>query len=91
MDNEIINKVSEGAKMWAVLIDPDKAILETLPELCTSINMSSCDYVLVGGSLINGDKFESCITIMKSYLKKRLSFFLEIMFKYHQKQMRFCF
>ena len=42
MDNEIINRVSEGAKMWAVLIDPDKAILETLPELCTSINKRKC-------------------------------------------------
>ena len=58
MDNEIINRVAKGTKMWAVLIDPDKAILETLPELCGYINISSCDYVLVGGSLINGDKFE---------------------------------
>ena len=63
MDKEIFDKVSKGTKMWAVLIDPDKVIIESLQELCGYINMSSCDYVLVGGSLINGDKFESMLIL----------------------------
>ena len=57
IDKEIVDRASKGEKMWAVLIDPDKTSTESIPELCGLINMSSCDYVLVGGSLINKEKF----------------------------------
>ena len=55
---DIINRSKKGEKMWAILIDPDNTKLNDLPQLSDLINKSSCDYVLVGGSLINNTEFD---------------------------------
>ena len=57
--DNIINKISNGEKLWCVLIDPDKILLEEIEPLILLINSSSCDYILVGGSLINNQIFSS--------------------------------
>ena len=46
--DNIINKISSGEKLWCVLIDPDKILLENIEPLISLINSSSCDYILVG-------------------------------------------
>ena len=48
LSTEINNRVSNGEKMWAILIDPDKTSYKELPKLAALINNSSCDYVLIG-------------------------------------------
>ena len=55
--DNIINKISSGEKLWCVLVDPDKILLEEIEPLIMLINSSSCDYILVGGSLINNQIF----------------------------------
>ena len=49
----ISDKISKGEKQWCVLIDPDKIVFEEISELISLTNKSSCDFILVGGSLIN--------------------------------------
>ena len=48
---KIQQKIAEGKKMLAVLIDPDKCI-SSLPDFIQRINTFSPDFILVGGSLI---------------------------------------
>jgi len=72
---EINKRVSQGDKMWAILIDPDKTKLNELPQLSDLINKSSCDYVLVGGSLINNIEFDNFILNLKRKLNKKVIIF----------------
>jgi len=72
---EINNRASQGEKMWAILIDPDKTKLNDLPKLTDLVNKSSCDYVLVGGSLINNIEFDNFIFSLKKNLSKKIIIF----------------
>ena len=66
MIKEIISsKISKGEKQWCVLIDPDKLIFEEINELISLINSSSCDFILVGGSLINHQMFDDYLKEIK--------------------------
>lgn len=73
--NEINQRVLRKEKMWAVLIDPDKTNISDIPELCYAINKSSCDYVLVGGSLMIKDVFELCIITLRKHLRRKIIIF----------------
>ena len=72
---EINNRVAQREKMWAILIDPGKTKAKELPQLCNLINKSSCDYVLVGGSLINNIEFDNFIFSLKKNLTKKVLIF----------------
>lgn len=72
---EINKRASRGEKMWAILIDPDKTKLNELPQLSDLINKSSCDYVLVGGSLINNIEFNNFIFTLKKKITKKVIIF----------------
>jgi len=72
---EINNRVAQREKMWAILIDPGKTKPKELPQLCNLINKSSCDYVLVGGSLINNIEFDNFIFSLKKNLTKKVLIF----------------
>ena len=72
---EINNRVSNGEKMWAILIDPDKTSYKELPKLAALINNSSCDYVLIGGSLINDVEFDQYILFLQQKLSKKIILF----------------
>ena len=60
----IVQKISQGRKQLAVLIDPDKfgsvSIVETA-------NQAGVDYFFVGGSLLSGGNIEDCIKKIKSH------------------------
>ena len=57
----IKEKISKKEKIWCVLIDPDKLHFDDVDNLISLINKSSCDFILVGGSLINHEKFPAKI------------------------------
>ena len=63
LKNEIFERVKRGEKLWCILIDPDKIPFEEITDFIIMTNQSSCDFLLVGGSLINHLKFNH-------YLKK---------------------
>jgi phosphoglycerol geranylgeranyltransferase len=60
----ILKSKKEGKKLFAVLIDPDKFDSMEVIEQC---NHSKVDFIMVGGSILSADNFETCIqTIKKS-------------------------
>jgi putative glycerol-1-phosphate prenyltransferase len=63
LQSEISERVIAGEKLWCILIDPDKLPLNDVTDFILLTNKSSCDFILVGGSLINHLKFDE-------YLKK---------------------
>ena len=76
MIKEIISsKISKGEKQWCVLIDPDKLIFEEINELISLINSSSCDFILVGGSLINHQMFDDYLKEIKRLSSKPVLIF----------------
>ena len=76
MIKEIISsKISKGEKQWCVLIDPDKLIFEEINELISLINSSSCDFILVGGSLINHQMFDDYLKEIKILSSKPVLIF----------------
>jgi putative glycerol-1-phosphate prenyltransferase len=76
MIKEIISsKISKGEKQWCVLIDPDKLIFEEINELISLINSSSCDFILVGGSLINHQMFDDYLKAIKRLSSKPVLIF----------------
>jgi putative glycerol-1-phosphate prenyltransferase len=63
LKSEIYERVLNGEKLWAILIDPDKLPFKDITDFILMTNKSSCDFILVGGSLINHLEFDT-------YLKK---------------------
>jgi phosphoglycerol geranylgeranyltransferase len=56
-------------KQIAVLVDPDKHTEESLQKLCNNINQSKVDFILVGGSLLLKNNFDSTIEYLKQHTK----------------------
>ena len=76
MIKEIISdKISKGEKQWCVLIDPDKINFDEINELISLTNNSSCDFILVGGSLINHQMFNDFLKKIKTLSSKPLLIF----------------
>ena len=73
--SNILKKISFGKKIWCVLIDPDKLPLEKINHLISLINKSSCDYVLVGGSLVNNFYYNDFIKKIKTISRKPVIIF----------------
>ena len=74
MNNQLINilkqKSQEGTKQLAVLIDPDSiANIQSLEVTVALCNNASVDLILVGGSLITNDFWDTCIDIIKANTK----------------------
>tara|TARA_B100000497_G_C7557509_1_gene336537 strand:+ start:18 stop:752 length:735 start_codon:yes stop_codon:yes gene_type:complete len=63
LETEISERIIRGEKLWCILIDPDKLPFDEVTDFILMTNQSSCDFILVGGSLINHLDFEK-------YLKK---------------------
>jgi putative glycerol-1-phosphate prenyltransferase len=61
----IIENKSENKKMLAILIDPDKLELSTLPILVSKINQSPATHILVGGSSFDGLHLDDIIFSLK--------------------------
>ncbi|MBS4014266.1 MAG: geranylgeranylglyceryl/heptaprenylglyceryl phosphate synthase [Bacteroidetes bacterium] len=63
---KLTNIAKTGKKQLAVLIDPDKANSDSISSLIKKCNSAKVDLILVGGSLIKGSGFESCIQSIKN-------------------------
>jgi putative glycerol-1-phosphate prenyltransferase len=61
----IIENKSENKKMLAILLDPEKLELSTLPILVSKINQSPATHILVGGSSFEGLHLDDIIISLK--------------------------
>ena len=71
----IKDKISKKEKIWCVLIDPDKLHFDEVDNLISLINRSSCDFILVGGSLINHEKFSEYAKLITNVSNKPVIIF----------------
>lgn len=71
----IKEKISKKEKIWCVLIDPDKLHFDDIDNLISLINKSSCDFILVGGSLINHEKFSEYAKLITNVSTKPVIIF----------------
>ena len=71
----IKDKISKKEKIWCVLIDPDKLHFDDVDNLISLINKSSCDFILVGGRLINHEKFSEYAKLITNVSTKPVIIF----------------
>lgn len=62
---QILDAKSKGQKLLAILLDPDKIVLEDLDHLLTKINQSPATHIFVGGSIVESTILESLISKLK--------------------------
>lgn len=62
---QILEAKSNGKKLLAVLLDPDKIVLENLNHLIDKINQSPATHIFVGGSIVQNNILEELITALK--------------------------
>ena len=63
--NNILNSISKGEKLLAVLIDPDKMKLEGLSGFMQKLNQSIATHVFVGGSTVEDEATETLVIEIK--------------------------
>ena len=66
---QILKAKSNGQKLLAVLLDPDKIILENLDHLIDKINKSPATHIFVGGSIVQNNILGELITSLKQKTK----------------------
>jgi len=62
---QILEAKSNGQKLLAVLLDPDKIVLENLNHLIDKINQSPATHIFVGGSIVQNNILEELIAALK--------------------------
>lgn len=62
---QILEAKSNGQKLLAVLLDPDKIVLENINHLIEKINQSPATHIFVGGSVVQNTILEELITALK--------------------------
>ncbi|MGE8343041.1 geranylgeranylglyceryl phosphate synthase-like protein [Flavobacterium sp. ACN2] len=62
---QILEAKSNGQKLLAVLLDPDKIVLENLNHLIDKIIQSPATHIFVGGSIVQNNILEELITALK--------------------------
>jgi phosphoglycerol geranylgeranyltransferase len=63
---EILKSKSENKKLLAILIDPDKVVIEGISVLAEKINQSPATHIFVGGSSFDGNHLDELIIQLKS-------------------------
>lgn len=59
--NDILKAKSENKKLLAILLDPDKLVLENLDLLISKINQSPATHIFIGGSLVENNIIDELI------------------------------
>jgi len=67
--NEILLAKSEAKRLLAILIDPDKVLMESISNLIAKINLSPATHIFVGGSSFEGAHLDELIVELKSIEK----------------------
>ncbi|MDP5199378.1 geranylgeranylglyceryl/heptaprenylglyceryl phosphate synthase [Flavobacterium sp. DG2-3] len=62
---QIVEAKSNGQKLLAVLLDPDKIVLENVAHLIEKINQSPATHIFVGGSIVQNNILEELISDLK--------------------------
>jgi len=62
---QILEAKSNGQKLLAVLLDPDKIVLKNINHLIEKINQSPATHIFVGGSVVQNTILEELITALK--------------------------
>jgi putative glycerol-1-phosphate prenyltransferase len=65
----IINAVTKGEKLLAVLVDPDKFLLENTVTFVEKINKSIATHIFVGGSTVDAHATKSLVIEIKKQTK----------------------
>ncbi|MCF6131603.1 geranylgeranylglyceryl/heptaprenylglyceryl phosphate synthase [Flavobacterium wongokense] len=63
--DQIVKAKKQGEKLLAILIDPDKVVLETISVLAGKIRQSPATYIFVGGSSFEGNHLDEIIIRLK--------------------------
>lgn len=63
--NQLLQDKLANKKMLAILLDPDKVVLENLDFLISKINHSPATHIFVGGSLVTTTILDELIVIIK--------------------------
>jgi phosphoglycerol geranylgeranyltransferase len=63
--NKIIQSKKERQKLLAILLDPDKIVLEDLDRLISKINQSPATHVFIGGSLVENNIIDEVVIRLK--------------------------
>lgn len=63
--NEIIQSKVERKKLLAILLDPDKVVLENLSDLISKINQSPASHIFIGGSQVKTTIIDELISKIK--------------------------
>lgn len=63
--NEIIQSKVEHQKLLAILLDPDKVVLENLSGLISKINQSPATHIFIGGSQVKTNILDELIVQIK--------------------------
>ncbi|MGX7667259.1 geranylgeranylglyceryl/heptaprenylglyceryl phosphate synthase [Flavobacterium pedocola] len=66
--SDILSARKEGKKLLAVLLDPDKIVLEAVASLAEKINQSPATHVFVGGSIVEANIIDELILQLKKKL-----------------------
>jgi phosphoglycerol geranylgeranyltransferase len=62
---DILKAKSENTKLLAILLDPDKVVLENLSVLISKINHSPATHIFIGGSLVTTNILDELIVQIK--------------------------
>ncbi|MCD0463832.1 geranylgeranylglyceryl/heptaprenylglyceryl phosphate synthase [Flavobacterium sp. ENC] len=62
---QIIQAKTDGQKLLAILLDPDKIVWENLEDLLFKINQSPATHIFVGGSIVTTTILEELMTELK--------------------------
>jgi putative glycerol-1-phosphate prenyltransferase len=63
--NQILKSKAESEKLLAILLDPDKIVLNNLKVLIEKINQSPATHIFIGGSLVENNILDELISKIK--------------------------
>ena len=66
--DEILLAKAQNRKLLAILFDPDKIEINHLSVLIEKIKMSPATHILVGGSIVESDKIDELVLLLKEKL-----------------------
>ena len=63
--NQILQSKKENQKLLAILLDPDKIVLDNLKYLIEKINQSPATHIFIGGSHVSNNILDDLIIVLK--------------------------
>ena len=65
---QILTSKTKGVKLLAILLDPDKLVVENLSTLIQKINQSPATHIFIGGSSFDGNHLDELIILLKAQI-----------------------